>query len=208
MKKSKRIKKSNSWKIKQHRDQFFKKSKTLGYRSRASFKLIELNKKYKFISKNTNLLDLGSCPGSWAQVASQIITTGKIMSIDINDMQPIKNIKFFKGNILEDQTKMEITNYFKFGLDVIISDMAADTTGSKSLDSIRTNQLCAEVINFSKNTLKPKGVLVSKLFMGEDFIDVKNLAKSVFKKVNFFKPESSRKESKETYLHCEVLKSL
>ena len=94
MKKSKRIKKSNSWKIKQHRDQFFKKSKTLGYRSRASFKLIELNKKYKFISKNTNLLDLGSCPGSWAQVASQIITTGKIMSIDINDMQPIKNIKF------------------------------------------------------------------------------------------------------------------
>ena len=208
MKKSKRIKKSNSWKIKQHRDQFFKKSKTLGYRSRASFKLIELNKKYKFISKNTNLLDLGSCPGSWAQVASQIITTGKIMSIDINDMQPIKNIKFFKGNILEDQTKMEITNYFKFGLDVIISDMAADTTGSKSLDSIRTNQLCAEVINFSKNTLKPKGVLVSKLFMGEDFIDVKNLAKSVFKKVNFFKPESSRKESKETYLHCAVLKSL
>ena len=208
MKKSKRVKKSNSWKIKQHRDQFFKKSKTLGYRSRASFKLIELNKKYKFISKNTNLLDLGSCPGSWAQVASQIITTGKIMSIDINDMQPIKNIKFFKGNILEDQTKMEITNYFKFGLDVIISDMAADTTGNKSLDSIRTNLLCADVIYFSKEMLKPKGVLVSKIFMGEDFIEVKNLAKSVFEKVNFYKPESSRRESKETYLHCETLKSL
>ena len=208
MKKSKRIKKSNSWKIKQHRDQFFKKSKTLGYRSRASFKLIELNKKYKFINKNTNLLDLGSCPGSWTQVASQIIKEGKIMSIDIKDMQPIKNIKFFKGNILEDQTKREVIKYFKLGLDVIISDMAADTTGNKSLDSIRTNQLCADVINFSKNALKPKGVLVSKLFMGEDFIEVKNLAKSVFKKVNFFKPESSRKESKETYLHCEVLKSL
>ena len=123
-------------------------------------------------------------------------------------MQPIKNIKFFKGNILEDQTKMEITNYFKFGLDVIISDMAADTTGSKSLDSIRTNQLCAEVINFSKNTLKPKGVLVSKVFMGEDFIEVKNLAKSIFKTVNFFKPDSSRSESKETYVHCDTLKTL
>ena len=83
MRKSKRVKKSNSWKIKQHRDQFFKKSKTLGFRSRASFKLIELNKKYKFIKKNTNLLDLGSSPGSWSQVASQIIITGKIMSIDI-----------------------------------------------------------------------------------------------------------------------------
>ena len=113
MKKSKRIKKSNSWKIKQHRDQFFKKSKTLGYRSRASFKLIELNKKYKFINKNTNLLDLGSCPGSWTQVASQIIKEGKIMSIDIKDMQPIKNIKFFKGNILEDLTKREVIKYFK-----------------------------------------------------------------------------------------------
>ena len=91
---------------------------------------------------------------------------------------------------------------------VIISDMAADTTGNKSLDSIRTNQLCADVLNFSKLTLKPKGVLVSKLFMGEDFVEVKNLAKSIFKKVSFFKPESSRKESKETYLHCEILKSL
>jgi|TARA_B100001063_G_scaffold238382_1_gene260500 cell division protein FtsJ len=208
MKKSKRTKKSNSWKIRQHRDQFFKKSKTLGYRSRASFKLIELNKKFKFINKNTNLLDLGSFPGGWSQIASQIITTGKILSIDIKEMKPVKNTKFLKGDILEDQTKTEVKKYFKSNLDVIISDMAADTTGSKSLDSIRTNQLCADVINFSQNVLKPKGVLISKLFMGEDFIEVKNLAKSVFKKVNFFKPESSRRESKETYLHCEILKSL
>ena len=208
MKKSKRAKKSNSWRIKQHRDQFFKKSKTLGYRSRASFKLIEINKKFRFIKDKTNLLDLGSCPGGWSQVANQIIKTGKIMSIDIKDMDPIKNLKFIKGDILEDTTKNEVINFFKSNLDVIISDMAADTTGNKSLDSIRTNQLCTEVINFSQNTLKPKGVLVSKIFMGEDFIEVKNLAKSVFKKVNFFKPESSRKESKETYLHCEILKSL
>ena len=208
MKKSKRIKKSNSWRIKQHRDQFFKKSKTLGYRSRASFKLIELNKKYRFIKKNINLLDLGSFPGGWSQVASEIITSGKILSIDTKEMDPIKNVKFIKGDIFEGETKIKVDQYFKSCLDVIISDMAADTTGNKTLDSIRTNQLCAEVINFSKDTLKPKGVLVSKLFMGEDFIEVKNLAKSLFKKVNFFKPESSRKESKETYLHCEILKSL
>ena len=208
MKKSKRIKKSNSWKIKQHRDPFFKKSKTLGYRSRASFKLIELNKKFKFIKYNTNLLDLGSCPGGWTQIADQIITSGKILSIDIQEMQPIKKLKFLKRDILEKQTKIEVIKFFDSELDVIISDMAADTTGNKSLDSIRTNKLCSEVINFSKDTLKPKGVLVSKIFMGEDFIEVKNLAKSIFKKVNFFKPESSRKESKETYLHCEILKSL
>ena len=208
MKKSKRIKKSNSWKIKRHRDQFFKKSKTLGYRSRASFKLIELNKKYKFLKKNTNLLDLGSFPGGWSQVASQIIRAGRIMSIDIKNMDPIKDVRFFKGDILSNETKSAVIKYFKFNLDVILSDMAADTTGNKSLDSIRTNQLCADVINFSKETLKPKGVLVSKIFMGEDFLEVKNLAKSTFNKVNFFKPESSRKESKETYLHCEILKIL
>ena len=207
MRKSKRIKKSNSWRIKQHRDQFFKKSKTLGYRSRAAFKLIELNKKYKFIKKNTNLLDLGSCPGGWTQVANQMITAGQIMSIDIKEMIPIENTRFYKGDIFQPQTKNEVIKYFGSNLDVIISDMAADTTGNKTLDSIRTNQLCAEIINFSKDTLKPKGVLISKLFMGEDFIEVKNLAKSVFKKVNFFKPESSRKESKETYLHCEIFKS-
>mgnify|MGYP003947433431 FL=1 len=208
MKKSKRIKKSNSWRIKQHRDQFFKKSKTLGYRSRASFKLLEINKKYKFINNKTNLLDIGSSPGSWSQVASQIISVGKVMSIDIKDMEPLKNVKFLKGNILDEKIKNEVIKYFMNNLDVVISDMAANTTGNKTLDSIRTNQLCAEVINFSKKTLKPKGVLVSKIFMGEDFIEVKNLAKSTFKKVNFFKPESSKRESKETYLHCEILKPL
>ena len=208
MKKSKRIKKSNSWKIKQLRDQFFKKSKILGYRSRASFKLIELNKKFNFIKSNSKLLVLGSFPGGWSQVASQIISKGKIMAIDIKEMETVQSVKFYKGDILEKETKNEIIKYFRSNLDVIISDMAADTTGNKTLDSIRTNNLCADVINFSKEILKPKGVLVSKIFMGEDFLEVKNLAKSLFIKVNFFKPESSRKESKETYLHCESLRTL
>ena len=82
MKKSKKRKKSNTWKIKQHRDLFFKKSKTLGYRSRSAFKLIELNKKYKFIKKNTKLLDIGAYPGGWSQVSSKIISSGKILSIE------------------------------------------------------------------------------------------------------------------------------
>ena len=208
MKKSKRVKKSNTWKIKQHRDQFFKKSKTLGYRSRAAFKLIELNNRYKFIKRNSNLLDLGSSPGSWAQVASKLVKGGKILSIDIKEMKPIPNVSFLKCDFMDPKTKDKIIFFFKGNLDVIISDMAADTTGNRSLDSIRTNQLCAELINFSSKVLKQKGVFVSKLFMGEDFIEVKNLAKSLYKKVNFFKPESSRKESKETYLHCEILKTL
>ena len=208
MKKSKRVKKSNSWKLKQHRDQYFKKSKMLGYRSRASFKLIELNEKFKFIKKNTNLLDLGSFPGGWSQVARKKIITGKILSIDIKNMQPIKKVEFLKWNVLEKNIEEKILDFFIVKPDVIISDMAADTTGNKSLDSIRTNQLCSETLRLSTKILKSDGVFVSKVFMGEDFIEVKNLAKSQFNQVNFFKPNSSRNESKETYLHCKILKTL
>ena len=208
MKKSKKVKKSNTWKIKQHRDQFFKKSKILGYRSRASFKLIELIEKFKIIKKDSFLLDLGSCPGGWSQVASKIVSKGKILSLDIKPMSPIKNVKFIECDIFDNETKNKINNFFHGKIDVIISDMAADTTGNKSLDSIRTNQLCSEVISLSSRILKPNGVLVSKLFMGEDFLEVKKKAKSIFKNVSFFKPVSSRSESKETYLHCKSLKTL
>ena len=159
MKKSKRSKKSNNWKIKQHRDQFFKKSKVLGYRSRASFKLIELNKKFKFLGKKKYLLDLGSYPGGWSLIASKIISAGKILSIDIKQMKPIKNVSFLKQDIFDKDLDQKILNFFKKKIDVIISDMAADTTGNKSLDSIRTNQLCSEVINLSTKILKPEGVL-------------------------------------------------
>ena len=208
MKKSKKHKKSNTWKIKQHRDQFFKKSKTLGYRSRAAFKLIELNNKFRFIKKNTNLLDIGSYPGGWSQVSSKIITSGKILSVDLQKIDEIEKVFFLQCDFLEEKSKEKITNFFRTRLDVILSDMAADTTGNKSLDCIRTNQLCAEVIEFSSKCLKPNGILVSKLFMGEDFLQVKELAKSKFKKVQFFKPEASRNESKETYVHCAILNTL
>ena len=208
MKKSKRTKKSNSWKIKQHRDQFYKKSKILGYRSRAAFKLIELNNKFKFIKKNTKLLDLGSFPGGWSQVASKIISTGKILALDLKKMEKISNVNFLQSNFLDEKTKIKVFNFFGEKLDVVISDMAADTTGNKSLDCIRTNQICSDVVYFSTKILKPNGVLVAKLFMGEDFLEVKKLAKSKFKKVEFFKPEASRDESKETYLYCEILKTL
>ena len=208
MKKSKKIKKSNTWKIKQHRDQFYKKSKTLGYRSRSAFKLIELNKKYKFIKKDTKLLDVGSYPGGWSQVSSKIITSGKILSLDLKKMDQLKNVSFLQSNFLEENTKEKVFNFFSGSLNVVLSDMAADTTGNKSLDCIRTNQLCANVINFSSKILLPNGVLISKLFMGDDFLEVKDLAKSKFKKVQFFKPEASRNESKETYLYCAILKTL
>jgi|TARA_B110000967_G_scaffold85860_1_gene88380 23S rRNA (uridine2552-2'-O)-methyltransferase len=208
MKKTKRSKKSRTWVIKQHRDQFFKKAKVLGYRSRAAFKLIELNKKFNFIKKNSNLLDVGSTPGGWSQVASKIITNGKMLAIDIKPMEKIDGVVFMEKDFLDKKIKEKITLFFDKKIDVVLSDMAENTTGNKSTDSIRTNNLCTEVINFSLKLLSKNGIIVSKVFMGEDFLEVKNLAKKRFKKVDFFKPESSRSESKETYILCSTLKTL
>jgi len=208
MKKTKRSKKSRSWVIKQHRDQFVKKSKTLGYRSRSAFKLIELNKKFKFLKKTTNLLDIGSSPGGWSQVSRSVVKIGKIVSIDIKPMENIDGIHFIQDNFLNESTKTLILKKLNQKINVIISDMAADTTGNKNLDCIRTNALCAEVINFSANILERTGTVIAKVFMGEDFLQVKDLAKKKFVKVDFFKPESSKKESKETYIHCSTLKTL
>ena len=208
MKKTKRAKKSRTWVIKQHRDQFFKKAKVLGYKSRAAFKLIELNKKFNFIKKNSNLLDIGSSPGGWSQVASKIITNGKILAIDLLPMEKINNVSFLNNDFSDSTTQVKILKTFKDKIDVIVSDMAENTTGNKTVDSIRTNSLCTDVINFSLKTLTNKGSLVCKLFMGEDFLEVKNLAKKNFKNVDFYKPESSRSESKETYIICSSLKTL
>ena len=113
-----------------------------------------------------------------------------------------------KCNFLESDAKEQILSFFGKKLDVVVSDMAANTTGNKNLDCIRTNLLCAEVINFSTRLLKPNGILIAKLFMGEDFLEVKHMAKEKFKKIDFFKPESSRNESKETYIHCSSLNAL
>jgi 23S rRNA (uridine2552-2'-O)-methyltransferase len=208
MKKTKRAKKSRSWVIKQHRDQFFKKAKVLGYKSRAAFKLIELNKKFNFIKKNSNLLDIGSAPGGWSQVASKIITSGKMLAVDITLMEKIDNVLFLNNDFSDEKTQNEILKIFNDKIDVIVSDMAENTTGNKTIDSIRTNSLCVDVINFSLKVLTTKGSLVCKLFMGEDFLAVKNLAKKNFNNVDFFKPESSRSESKETYIICSSLKAL
>ena len=208
MKKTKRAKKSRTWVIKQHRDQFFKKAKVLGYKSRAAFKLIELNEKFNFIKKNSNLLDIGSTPGGWSQVASKIITNGKVLAVDITPMEKLDNVIFINNNFSDEKVQDKILRTFNNKIDVIVSDMAENTTGNKTVDSIRTNSLCTDVIHFSIKALTKKGTLVCKLFMGEDFLEVKDLAKSRFKKVQFFKPEASRDESKETYLYCSTLKTL
>ena len=190
---------------KSYQDHFFKKAKASGYRSRSAFKLIELNNKFKFLRNDINVLDIGSSPGVWCQVLKEKIRNGKILGVDEKEMKEIAGIKFIKGDFLDEKLKLAIIEHFNSNIDVILSDMASNTTGNKSLDCIRTNQLCLDVLEFSKDKLNKKGVIVSKFFMGEEFEEIKNRSKKYFKKIDFFKPDSSRGESRETYIHCSEL---
>ena len=204
----KKNKSSKSWIINQHRDEYFKQSRSLGYRSRAAFKLLELNKKFNFLKKNSKVLDLGAAPGGWSQVVCNICTKGKVMSVDLKQMTELKNVEFLMMDFRVNESKKAIENFFGDKIDVILSDMAANTTGNKDLDCIRTNELCMEALKFSLNVLDNNGVIISKLFTGQDFEAVKKFALSNFKKVRFFKPKSSKDHSKGTYIHCCRLKTL
>ena len=199
---------SKNWLAKKKRDPYFKESKIQGYRSRAAFKLIEMNNKFKFLNKNTLLLDLGSSPGSWAQFARKEITEGKILSVDILFMKEIDNVNFINGDFMDKNIFQKITAYFNSKINVVLSDMASNTTGSKELDTYRTGELCLNAMNLSKKILQDNGVFISKLFMGSIFKEINETAKKSFKKVVIFKPISSKKESKEIYIYCKgVLKN-
>ena len=193
---------SKNWLSKQKKDLFFQKSKIEGYRSRSAFKLIEMNKKFRIIEKNTSLLDLGSSPGGWSQVASKIITKGKILAVDIKFMEKINNVEFIKGDFTKNETQEKIKVYFDLQADVVLSDMAANTTGNKSLDAYRTGELCLEAMGIATKILRKDGIFLSKIFMGSIFKDIDEMAKKYFKKIVKYKPISSKKESKEIYIFC------
>ena len=194
---------SKNWLTKQKRDPFFQQSRIQGFRSRSAFKLIEMNKKFKFLKKNSSLLDLGSSPGGWSQVAEKKITRGKILSVDIKSMEKIDNVNFIQGDFRESKIYENIMIFFNYKADVVLSDMAANTTGNKGLDSYRTGELCLNAMELAIKILSRNGIFLSKIFMGSMFKEINENAKKYFKKVVKYKPLSSKKESKEIYIFCE-----
>ena len=171
---------SKNWLIKQHKDPFFRQSKIQGYRSRSAFKLIEMNKKFEFLKKNTFLLDLGSSPGGWSQVATQKITKGKILAVDIKSMENIEDVNFLKGDLCDSVIYEKIFAYF----------------------NKKAEELCLRAMDLAKKILHKDGVFLSKLFMGSIFIEIHKKANKYFQKVVKYKPLSSKKESKEIYIYC------
>jgi 23S rRNA (uridine2552-2'-O)-methyltransferase len=197
---------SKNWVNKQRRDTYVRQSKVDGYRARSAYKLIEIDEKFKIFKGGLTVIDIGAAPGSWSQYASKVVKNGKIVSIDLKEMEPIDNTVQIKGDFTEDETQQKIKEFLNDKSDVVMSDMAVNTTGIKNIDSIQTGELCKEAMIFSEDIISNGGFFVSKIFMGGSFNEIVQLGKKIFKEVKVFKPKSSRKDSKESFIICKNLR--
>ena len=197
---------SKNWVYKQRRDTYVKQSKIDGYRARSAYKLKEIDEKFKVFKGGMQVIDIGAAPGSWSQYVSKVVKNGKIISIDLKDIDTIKGVIQIKGDFTDLLVQNEIKNNIKKNVDAVISDMAVNTTGIKNIDAIQTGELCIEAMNFSKEIISIDGYFISKIFMGGTFNEIVAEGKKIFKEVKVFKPKSSRKDSKESFIVCRKLR--
>ena len=188
--------KSKTWIYRQKKDQFVKKAKELGYLNRAAFKLEEIEKKYKIIENSKQILELGSSPGGWTQVILNYNPKTNITCFDLLEMKfNNQNITFYK----EDFFKYEFINT-KNKFDLVLSDVAPNTTGHQSTDHLKISQLIYEIIDRLEIILKNKGSFIFKIWKGEEEKEIIKKLRKVFHKVEYFKPKSSRQESSEIFI--------
>ena len=197
---------SKNWINKQKRDIYVRQSQVDGYRARSAYKLIEIDEKFKIFKNGISVIDLGASPGSWSQYIAKTVKSGRLVSIDIKGMEEIENTIQIKGDFTDLDSQEKIKGLFKSKVDVVVSDMAVNTTGIKDIDAIYTGELAMEAMNFSKEMLVKEGRFVSKIFLGSSFNEIVALGKKLFKEVKVFKPKSSRKESKESFIICKILR--
>ena len=197
---------SKNWINKQRRDIYVRQSKVDGYRARSAYKLMEIDEKFKIFKGGLSVIDIGAAPGSWSQYAMKIAKSGKLISIDLKKMEPIGNSVQIQGDFTEEKTQEEIKKNINGKVDVVMSDMAVDTTGIKNIDSIQTGELCKEAMFFAKDLMKENGYFISKIFMGGTFNEIVAEGKKYFKEVKVFKPKSSRKDSKESFIICRKIR--
>ena len=197
---------SKNWINKQKRDIYVRKSQVDGYRARSAYKLIEIQDKFKILKNGYSIIDLGAAPGSWSQYVAKIVKSGRLVSIDLKEMENIESTIQIKGDFTKKETQEKIRSNFNSKVNVVLSDMAVNTTGIKDIDAIYTGELCKEAMVFSKEILVKEGNFVAKIFLGTSFNEIVALAKTIFKEVKVFKPKSSRKESKESFIICKILR--
>ena len=197
---------SKNWVNKQRRDTYVRQSKVDGYRARSAYKLIEIDEKFKIFKGGLTVIDIGAAPGSWSQYADKVTKNGKLISIDLKKMEPIGSSLQIQGDFTDEGTQEEIKKNINSKVDLVMSDMAIDTTGIKNIDSIQTGELCKEAMVFAKDLLNENGYFISKIFMGGTFNEIVAEGKKYFKEVKVFKPKSSRKDSKESFIICKKIR--
>ncbi len=194
-----RKKSSTLWLKRQLKDEFTKKAKDEGLRCRACYKIQEIQDKYKFFSRGKKVIDLGAAPGGWSQVVIPYVGKGNVVGIDLLDIEPIEGLIFRQADFTDEQTQKWLSSQFG-KVDIIMSDMAPNTSGMKSVDHIRIIALLEEVFEFAKINLKEGGTLIAKVFRGGAENELLTEMKKSFKKVEHFKPKSSRSDSVEIFL--------
>lgn len=210
VKKARFMKKSSvRWVNRQINDPFVIEAQKRGYRSRASFKILEINEKFKLFKKGYKVLDLGSAPGGWSQVIVDIVGDNNVLAVDILEMEEIGGVKFIQQDFLSndaEQIILEQMNGQKYNC--VISDMAANTTGDRQTDHLRTTTLIESAFDFAIKVLKIDGSFVGKVFQGGTEKELFEKMKKYFSNVKHFKPESSRKDSVEMYVIAMGFKGL
>ena len=198
---------SKNWVNKQRRDIFVRQSKVDGYRARSAYKLIEINEKFKIFKGGMTVVDIGAAPGSWSQYVSKIVKNGKIISVDLKEMEKIENSFQIKGDFTDPNTQKKIKESLKKDADVIMSDMAVNTTGIKDIDSIQTGELCIEAMNFSKEIISSNGFFISKILWADHSMKLSQLEKKFLKNLRFLNLNQVEKIQKKVLLFVKNLDS-
>ncbi len=197
-----RSKSSAGWLQEHFRDTYVKRSQRDGYRSRASYKLLEIHKKDNLIKPGMQVLDLGAAPGGWSQVVAKLVgKKGRVVASDILMMEPLSGVEFVEGDFSEDSVYQEILG--KLGgepVDLVISDMAPNMSGVSAVDQAQSLCLVELAVDMASQVLKPGGNFLTKVFQGSGFDELLSLLRSKFDKVLTRKPDASRSRSRELYL--------
>jgi len=195
-------KSSNQWMQEHFSDEYVKKAKALGYRSRATFKLIEIIKKDKFIQSGMNVVDLGAAPGGWSEYVRKIVgKKQKVVALDILDIDPIEGVDFIQGDFRDSEVYEQLNKVLDGApIDVVISDMAPNLSGNKAIDQPSAMYLCELALETAQAILVKNGVFLVKVFQGAGFEAFKKQVDASFAKVIIRKPKSSRARSNEVYI--------
>jgi 23S rRNA (uridine2552-2'-O)-methyltransferase len=198
----KRSKSSRQWLDRHFKDEYVKKAQKAGLRSRAAFKLLEIQEKDRVIKPGMRVVDLGAAPGGWSQIARDLVgEKGQVIALDVLPMDPIADVEVIEGDFREDGPLEELRNLLGGNrVDLVISDMAPNVTGMTSVDQPRAMYLCELALDFARESLKPGGGFVIKVFQGAGFDEYIKEVRSSFGRVVSRKPDSSRAKSREIYL--------